>query len=81
MIESIKTSDQQSNSTILRLIRCGKTRRYFKDGSWTEDSHQATTFTDEMDAVRACIENGLNNVELVLRAPGTGNEIFATPIR
>jgi hypothetical protein len=66
---------------INRLIRCRQTQKYFKDGDWTEDPLQASTFADEIEAVRACIEHGLMNIELVLRAQGASSDLFSTPIR
>lgn len=67
--------------TINRLIRCRKTNRYFRDGQWTDDSSQASIFTDEMDAVRACLDHRLTDIDLVLRAPGGNIDLFATQLR
>ncbi len=64
-----------------RLVRCARTRRYFSGEGWTEDATQAARFGDVIEAVRACVENGLHDVELVLRLPGAKTELFSTPIR
>ena len=66
---------------VCRFVRCRKTRRYFKPGGWTDDPSQALAFADEIEAVRACVQHGLNNVELVLRVPGGLSDLFCTPIR
>lgn len=79
MAELIKETIQ--STPVYRLLRCQKTRRYFKDEGWTEDPSEANTFSDEIDAVRTCIERGLSDVELVLRPAGGSSEIFSTPIR
>ncbi len=79
MAETIKKTGLEPE--VFRLLRCRKTRRYFRDDGWTEDATEALTFCDEMEAVRACIENGLNDVELVLRTDAGRTDIFCTPIR
>ena len=66
---------------VIRLIRCCHTRRYFKDGAWTEDPSDATCFAAEIDAVRTCVVNNLQNVELVLSTPGTYVDVVTARIR
>jgi len=66
---------------VLRLLRCCQTGRYFKDGAWTEDPSDATCFAAEIDAVRTCIVNNLQNVELVLSTPGTYVDVVTARIR
>ena len=66
---------------VIRLLRCCDTRRYFKDGEWTEDPRDATSFAAETDAVRACVVNNLRNVELVLSTPGTYFDFLTARIR
>jgi hypothetical protein len=68
-------------SVVWRLIRCQRTRRYFSGGGWTEDPAKAHDFPDEVAAVRACVEHGLQDVELVLRVPGGRTDLFSTSIR
>ncbi len=64
-----------------RLLRYMKTQRYFNGGGWTQDSNQAKSFLSQIDAVHDCIHHGLDNVELVLRAPGGGADLFTTAVR
>ncbi len=68
-------------SSVLRLIRCKQTGRYFSGDGWREDATHATNFPDNIDAVRACVDHGLANVELVLRPPGAAHDLFHTTIR
>ncbi len=79
MAAMIKANLQKQ--TVCRLVRCRQTGRYFKQGGWTDDPSQALTFADEIEAVRACVRHGLNNVELVFRVPGGLSDLFCTPIR
>ncbi|HYG33375.1 MAG TPA: hypothetical protein VEC99_01245 [Clostridia bacterium] len=79
MAEVVKEMTREK--TINRMLRCRKTLRYFKDGGWTSDPNEAKTFPDEIEAVRACVQYNLNDVELVLRAPGSLTDLFSTPIR
>ena len=66
---------------VIRLLRCRHTRRYFKAGGWTEDPSDATRFAAEIDVVRACVVNNLQDVELVLSAPGTYLDLLIARIR
>src|SRR5690242_19618598 len=79
MAELLKQTDETRG--IYRLLRCRKTRHYFRDDGWTSEVEKALIFDDEIEAVRACIDNGLIDVELVLRTPGSGTDLFCTPIR
>ncbi len=65
---------------VILLLRCRRTRRYFKDGEWTEDPSDATSVAAESDAVRACVVNNLRNVELVLSTPGSYLDILTARI-
>ncbi len=71
----------EATSMATRMVRCTRTHRYWDGRGWTGNSTEAANFHNEMDAVRACVENDLRNIELVLRQPGTGVDLFATPIR
>ena len=73
--------DESSRPAINRLLRCRRTQRYFKRDGWTEDINQASTFPDQMEAVRACIEHDLSDIDLVLRAPGGRTDLFCTLLR
>ncbi len=79
MASTMKEETQQK--TIYRLLRCRRTHRYFDGAGWTHDPSQAKVFLDEIDAVRACVQHHLTEIELVLRAPGSGADLFCTPIR
>ncbi len=70
-----------TETAIVRLLRCQKTRRYFTGKGWTEDPKQAKQFTDEFQAAGTCIYHDLHDVELVLRASGGDTDLFTTPIR
>jgi hypothetical protein len=78
---AVMVKDSTREQTLLRLLRCMKTRRYFKDEGWTDDPSEAKVFADETEAVRACVRHNLDDVELVLRAPGSFSDLFTTPIR
>jgi hypothetical protein len=79
MAEALKQPARQK--FINRMIRCRRTFRYFKNGDWTEDPVQASTFSDQIEVVRTCVRYGLNNIGLVLRVPGGETDLFCTPIR
>ncbi len=66
---------------VQHLLRCTKTHRYFKDGSWTTEPLAATIFSDELDAIRACVDYDLHDVELVLRAAALNTEVVAARVR
>ena len=42
MIES--EQKQAQLPAVIRLLRCSKTHRYFKNGGWTEDPNQAEMY-------------------------------------
>ena len=66
---------------VVRLLRCRNTRRYFTGEGWSEDPEFAQLFPYEFGAVRACVSNQLDNVELVLRVGGSQTDIFCTQVR
>ncbi len=66
---------------VLRLIRCKQTGHYFGPEGWSPEAGGALNFQDTVDAVRACVEHRLSNVELVLRPPGATHDLFRTTIR
>ena len=63
------------------MIRCRKTLRYFNGGGWTFDPRGAQSFAHVIDAARTCVDNGLEDVDLVLQLPDAHAELFSTPIR
>jgi hypothetical protein len=74
-------NDYTEQGAVVRLLRCTRTHRYFTGDGWSGDSNQAKIFADEIDAVRACVYGGLENVELVLRAHGAHADLFCTAVR
>ena len=79
MAEGIK--EETKEQAISRLLRSRRTQLYVKRDGWTDDARQASTFPDQMEAVRACIEHGLSDIDLVLRTPGGHTDLFCTLIR
>ena len=74
-------NDFTEQGAVIRLLRCTKTHRFFTGDGWSDDSSQAKIFTDEIEAVRACVYGGLEDVELVLRAQGAHTDLFCTAVR
>ncbi len=64
-----------------RLLRCQSTYRYYTGTGWTHDPDRAKIFLDECDAVRACVQDGLRGIDLVLQVPGSRADLFSTPVR
>ncbi|HYG33751.1 MAG TPA: hypothetical protein VEC99_03145 [Clostridia bacterium] len=48
------------------LLRCRTTKRYFSGEGWTEDIFGAQPFPNEQEAMRACAEHHLQDIELVV---------------
>ncbi len=74
-------SSDSKPHTVDRLLRCRKTRRYFREGQWTADPAEASVYDNEIDAARACVVHKLSEVDLVLRPAGTKTQLFATRLR
>ncbi len=66
---------------VQRLLRCRRTQRYFSGTGWTPDLALAKSFPSQFEAIRACIEHRIVDVDLVLRAPGAGVDLFSTAVR
>jgi hypothetical protein len=75
------TNTDLQRQAVNRLLRCRQTKRYFTGNGWSEDPSHAKPFRDEIDAVRTCVSNDLNNIELVIRLSGSSADLFSTPIR
>jgi hypothetical protein len=58
--------EKQGASPLKRFIRSVKTGKFFKDGEWTDDKNEATTFGSIGDAVNACSNRDLPDTELIL---------------
>ena len=52
---------------VRRLLRHKVSLEYFRDGQWIDDPHEATSYSDVMQAAQACVRYGLCDVEMVLR--------------
>jgi hypothetical protein len=63
-----------------RMLRCQRTNQYYTGEGWSADARRARTFSNELGAVWAFVANGMRDVELVLRFPGSDRDLFATPI-
>lgn len=66
---------------VIRLLRCQKTLRFFSRTGWSHDARQAQVFANEIEAVRACVANQLENIELVIRVKGSHTDLFCTVVR
>ncbi len=75
------TNSMTGGAQVARLLRCRKSQRYFSEGGWTQEAAQAKTFPNQLAAVQDCIQHGLINVELVLRAPGSSADLFTCSLR
>ena len=67
--------------SVVRLLRCKRTKRYFTGDSWVDDASLAKRFHDQTDAVSACVQHDLTDIELVLRVPDTQTDLFITGLR
>ncbi len=65
---------------VLRTLRCRRTGHHFTGDGWTPEPERARPFGDQIEAVEACTQHGLKDVELVLRLQGAQTEFFATPL-
>ena len=64
-----------------RILRDCRSQSYFDGQGWTTDPMSARVFHDEIEAVRACVEHDLADVELVLRFEVDGVDVFSTKVR
>jgi hypothetical protein len=63
-----------------RYLRSRTTGQYYTGRGWSPDWRRAKRFTCEIDAVRAFLQNGLYDIELVVRFPGSGNDLVSIPL-
>lgn len=70
-----------SENTIKRMLRHRDSRQYFKDGGWTADPQEASSFKDVVEVAETCARYNLDNVELALRYDSAACDVFCTPIR
>ncbi len=79
---SAKTlSERCEEKCIKRILRRSGSLEYFKDGEWTEDPEEASSFHDAVEAAEICARYGLTGVELALRYASGASDFFCTPIR
>ncbi len=74
-------NSKAGGSQVDRLLKCRKTQRYFSGRDWTPELADAKAFPSQFEAVLDCIQHGLADVDLVLRSPGGGAELFSTALR
>ncbi len=66
---------------IRRLLRRKDSLEYFREGGWTTNPSQATTFEDVVQVAEVCARYGLSDVELALRYDKAAEDLFSTTIR
>ncbi len=77
-----KTLNQTiQDKPIKRFLRHRASREYFKDGNWTSNPDEASSFSDVVEVAETCARYGLSDVELALRFDSGVCDVFCTPIR
>jgi len=66
---------------IKRLVRHKQSKEYFRDGQWTKNPQEASSFADVIEAAQVCARYGLDDVELALRIDSESCDVFCTPLR
>ena len=61
--------------TARRVVRHRRSRQYLNDDGWTKDLNKARDFQNIREVVETCLEQQLEEVDLVLRFDGTAVEI------
>jgi len=67
--------------TIKRFLRHRASREYFKNGQWTSNPAEASSFSDVIEIAETCARYDLNDVEMALRFESSSSDVFCTPIR
>ncbi len=80
-VKPVMTEETVKEHRVIRLLRCRRTNRYFREPGWTEDLNLAKAFPCAMEAVLACARHGLSDVELVLRTTSGDADLFTTDMR
>lgn len=62
-----------------RLLRNVKNGRYYAKESWVSEESGAYSFHGPTEAINACIEHGLRDVELIIRSDA-GQPDLCVPI-
>jgi hypothetical protein len=66
---------------VTRLLRRRGSPDYYNGNGWTKNANEAETFPDVLEATKTCIQQDLQDVELVLRMSTGVCDIFSTGIR
>lgn len=73
-------SEANGHKRIKRFVRRSGSRHYFKDGGWTDNPEEASSFCDAVEVAEICARYGLTDVELALRYDAGLVDLFCTPI-
>lgn len=74
-------SNGARKKAIKRILRDRESRKYFKDGNWTDNPGEANTYADVVEVAETCSRYGLKNVELALRFDTAEFDLFCLRIR
>lgn len=69
------------DANIKRVLRHRTSQEYFKDGKWTKNPNEASSFSDVVEVAETCARYRLSDVELALRFESAACDVFCTPIR
>ncbi len=67
--------------SIKRFLRHKASREYFKEGSWTSNPDEASSFSDVVEVAETCARYGLSDVELAVRYEFANTDVFCTSLR
>ncbi len=70
-----------SERSIKRFLRHKATREYFKNGGWTSNPDEASSFSDVVEVAETCARYGLSDVEVAVRFESASSDIFCTSLR
>jgi len=63
-----------------RLLRRKNTCEYFNGDGWTQNPHEAKTFSDIVEVAETCAQHRLAGVELAFRIHVEAADVFCTPL-
>ncbi len=75
-----RISIANTQKRIRRFLRRSGSGNYFKDGGWTDNPDEATSFSDAVEAAETCIRYRLTDVELALRYEQGSSDVFCTQL-
>jgi hypothetical protein len=73
--------DNLKERPIQRLLRHKHSMEYLSWNGWTKNAEEARTFQNSLEAARACAENALWEVEMVLRVKGGNEDLYRAKVR